>query len=409
MVKPRPSPPSVPDDLKSTQFVVSVPELTGNPVMQNMTIVELSITDSLLAPSTQTTIKINDSTHTAPIKILDLFAGKRVIIGMKRPILSYLGFNDTLATEQIFYRLSDRKPITDTIEKYNLHACDQTLLINSAQRVSKSWECDLPSAVVSDVLATSVHAPRVDIETAGPARPYIAENIHPFQVITQQADVALYGGSDPCLLHFMSLRGGGTHHFRSLKSLTQAAPVFKFRYGEKGYNDAYANPETILNYQFPCDFDVLSDIENGIDINGRENVSFVSVNPFNYVRNILGTGLNSLGIGSAIFGHGFTNQTTGPQAGTCEVKSEDYMLRRQARLSLLDQDKMALQIVVPFNPNVFAGSVIICEFMNKSDAAFEPDYGSGTYLVTTATHTVKTNGVGFSTFECVSRGVGLSG
>lgn len=408
MPAPRKPVPAAPDEIKSTQFAVLIPELEGDPIMQNMSIVEMTVTDSLLAPSTQTTIKLNDAIHTMPVKILDKFAGKKIRVGMKRPILSLLGYNDTLEVEQIIYRLSDRKPITDTIEKYNLHACDESLLVNSAQRVSKSWQCDLPSTVVNEVLS-AVGSPRIDIESTGPNRPYIAENIHPFQVIAQQADVALYGGDDPCFLHYMSLRAGGTHHFRSLKSLTQAPSAFTFRYGEKGTNDIYANPETILNYQFPCDFDILSDIENGLNIDGSENVSFVTMNPFNYVRDMLGKGINSLGLGAALFGHGFTNKTTGPQAGTCEVKTENYMLRRQARLGLLDHDKLALQIVVPFNPNVFAGSVITCEFMNKAGVAYQPDYGSGTYLVTTATHTVKTNGAGFTTLECVSRGVGLSG
>lgn len=397
---------TAPDEVRHTSFAVVVPELEGDPVIQNLTIVEMTVTDSLLAPSTQTTIKINDGMHTFPMKNLDKLGGKKVIIGLKRPILSLMGYNDTLTTEQVIYRLADRKPINDNVEKYNVHACDATLLTNSSKRVSKSWGCDLPSLITSDVLTKCIGAPRIDVETAGPARPYIAENIHPFQVIAQQADVALYGGDDPCFLHFMSLRNGGTHHFRSLKTLVASAPAFTFRYAEKGTGDVYANPESIITYQFPCDFDVLSDIENGIRADGTEDVSFLSINPLDYSRNIYGTGISNCGFGGAVYGSAFTNQTTGPNLGSCEIKSELYLLRRQARLSLLDHDKMALQIVVPFNPNVFAGSVIACEFINKMDGT--PDYGSGTYLVTTATHTVKTNGFGVTMLDCVSRGLGFA-
>jgi hypothetical protein len=400
---------TVPDQMKMTSYNVVIPELDGDPIMQNMTIIEMTVSDSLLAPSTQTTIKVNDSTHTPIIKNLDKFAGKKVYIEMRRPILKEMGFPDSLYVEQTIYRLSDRKPISDAVEKYNLHACDQSLLNNSARRVSKSWGCDQPSKVVSDVLSNCLEVPRFDIENVGPNRPYTAENIHPLQVIAQQADVALYGGNDPCFIHYMTCLNGGTHHFRSLKSLSEQQPteIQKFMYAEQGGNELYANPASILMYQFPCDFDVLSDIENGLNIDGTENVSFLAINPFNYDLNLHGAGVSACGFGGAVYDSGYTNEVTGPQAGTCEVKSELYYLRRQARMSLLDHDKMALQIVVPFNPNVKSGDVIEAKFMNKYAGKLEPDYGSGNYLVTTATHTVRTNGFGISTFDCVSRGVGL--
>jgi hypothetical protein len=403
------APDSIPEQFRNTTFVAVIEELKGNPVMQNMTIVEVSVTDSLLAPSTQTTFKINDQIHTRPLKNLDLFAGKKIDIGIGRPILASMGHKAELVTQQIIYRISNRKPINDNLEAYNIHACDATLLTNSAQRVSKSWLCDPPSTVVRDILSKCIGAPRIDVETAGPSRPYIAENIHPFQAIAQQADVALYGGNDPCFLHYMSLFNGGTHHFRSLKTLTSASPSFEFVYRERGVTDNYSDPSTIMTYLFPCDFDLLSDIENGINQNGSENISFLSINPFNYVRTLVGAQLGSCGFGGALYDSGFTNQTTGPTDGTCEIKTEDYILRRQARLALLDQDKVALQIVVPFNPNVYSGCVIKCSFYDKSGTIPELDYGSGTYLVTTATHNIRTNGMGTTTLDCVSRGVGLSG
>ena len=69
-------------------------------------------------------------------------------------------------------------------------------------------------------------------------RDYIAENIHPFQVIAQQANMALKGGN-PDYVHFMTYGwfGGGswpTHHFRSLSSLCQGNPVRTYSYGDTG-------------------------------------------------------------------------------------------------------------------------------------------------------------------------------
>jgi hypothetical protein len=54
--------------------------------------------------------------------------------------------------------------------------------------------------VVSDVLVNCAGAINPDIEPSLPARDYIAENIHPFQVVNQQAEVALAGGNDPSFL-----------------------------------------------------------------------------------------------------------------------------------------------------------------------------------------------------------------
>jgi hypothetical protein len=327
-----------------------------------------------------------------------------------RPILKLYNIPDTLEVEQVIYRISERIPTTYAYESYNMHACDATLLTNSAKRVSKSWPCTPPSSVVSDILSMCIGAPRVDIESCGPNRLYIAENIHPFQAIAQNADAALYGGNDPCFLHYMTLKNKGTHHFRSLKSLSTNTPRYSFINSEMGENVAYVNPYNILTYQFPCDFDVLSDIENGINLDGSENVSVLGLNSFSSVYQLDGAGINPCGFGGAIYNDTFTNQLTGPEAGTCEVKSEIYMLRRQARLALLDQDKLSLQFVIPFNPDIYSGDVVACVFAHKkNDGTIDEDYGSGNYLVTTVTHTINLNGVGLTTLDCVSRGVGLSG
>ena len=402
---------TVPDDYKNTTISIDIDGLTDDKILAELSIIEVNVTESILAPSTQTTIAINDITHSDPVKNLDRFAGRKINVKLERKILETLGYPSVLETEQMIYRISDREPINYGLEKYNLHACDATLLVNAAKRVSKSWNCVPPSTVVNDILANCIGTSKLDIEQADPVRSYFADNIHPFQAIAQNADVALAGGNDPSFLHYMTTIQKGTHHFRSLKDLTSKPIVFHFAYSEKGAGPGYIDPQNIMAYSFPCDFDILSDIENGINLDGSENTSAGIYNPFTGLKTLVGTNASGCGLGGAVYNETFTNKASGPQAGTCESNSEKYMAKRQARLSLLDQDKVALRMTVPFNPNLFAGKMIGVTFINKSATSgisTEKDYGSGEYLITTLTHSIKGgNGFGITVVDCVAKSVGL--
>lgn len=398
----------IPED-KNTIFTVDIQGLFDRAILIEQTLVELKLTESLLSPATMATITFNDVTHSTPLKNYDQFAGKKIVVKAERPILAHMGFGSKLEAEYTIYRMADRSPINYGLEKYNLHACHDTLLRNSEKRVSKSWNCETPDVVVDDVLTKCIGVPQKDVQKCDPSRTYFAPNIHPFQVIAQQADVALDTGSDPSFLHFMSTMNKGTHHFRSLQNLTNQGSVFAFMYSEKGAGAGYANPGNIMSYNFPCDFDILSDIENGVTMTSDNSWSALIYNTFTGARSMFGIADNGCGMGGSVFDDAPTNQGSGPEAGTCESNSERYMLKRQARLSLLDQDKVALQIVVPFNPNLFAGSMISVGFINKNPVSTTPelDYGSGDYLISTLTHNLKSGGFGVTILDLVSKSVGL--
>jgi hypothetical protein len=397
-----------PDEAK-TFYSFAVDGFDGARINEDLTLVEFYITESLLAPSTQTTIYVNDPVHTNPVKILDQFAGRLLQLKLKRPILEKMGLPSELDVEQLIYRISDRELKNPNLEKYQIHACDLTLIKNAQQRLSKSWKSKTPSQIVSDILQTPIGAPTIDVESSSPVRDYIAENIHPFQIISQQADYALAGGNDPSFLHFMTTSNSGTHHFRSLKDLTNQPSTFTFTYSEKGLNQDYYLPQNIINYSFPCDFDILSNVLNGININGQHSTSVISLNPYNAIRSLLGSQvLRFAGIGGNILNTLLTNKISGPQAGTPETMVEKYAELRQARLSLLDQDKIALRITVPFIPFIHAGSMITCNFLNKPNegGGVQLNYGSGDFLVSTLTHRILKGGYGFTILDCVSKSVG---
>ena len=97
--------------------------------------------------------------------------------------------------KQKIYRLDNRALMPHNIspiEEFTLHACDPSLLEDAKSLVSKSWKCTQPSEIVQNVLSTCLNVQSLDIDdSSNPGRDYIAERIHPFQVVAQQANVAV--------------------------------------------------------------------------------------------------------------------------------------------------------------------------------------------------------------------------
>lgn len=391
-------------DMKIRLFV------PDNSVLDQVTPVEVILGESLLTPGLQTSVRVQSYIHHVPKKNLDDY--KDVVMGLEleRPLLEKYGIQSKLdiGGSQIIYRLDNRKLFNNNTEEFTLHACDQTLLTDAATLVSNLWKCTRPSAVVRQVLSSCAGARAMDIESADPARDYIAENIHPFQVVAQQANVALADGNDPSFLHYMTYQNGGTHHFRSLKSLTKQSPVMEYYYAETGAVSGYADPYGIMTYSFPCDFDLLSDILNGIGPNGANISSTALFNPLLKMFNLFGSQTLGCGVGSAVLSAAMSNAGSAQQQNACPDYSQFYLLKRQARMGLLEQDKIALRLTVPWNPSLNAGKIIRIKLYNKELPPGEEalNYGSGDYLILSMTHNIKQGGYATTTMDCVSETVG---
>jgi hypothetical protein len=396
--------------LTTTSFEVSF-DGTNDYLFRDLSVKEITMTESLLTPGLQTSIKLHSFIQTPIIKIFDNFKSAVANIKVIRPILNGFNMLDRMEASTRIYRLENRKLINNNTEEFTLQGCDDTLLNDARNLVSKSWKCVSPSAIVSEILGTCVNAINTDVETSGPARDYIAENIHPFQVINQQADVAL-AGDDPSFIHYMTyenFKSGdprGLHHFRSLRSLT--APnngVARFFFQETGVHAGYGHPESILTHSFPCDFDYLSDILNGVDLDGSQMASLVVVNPMLKSYHLLGNKARGCGIGRGEYMTSFTNFNSAKRQDSCNTDVEKHLLLRQARMNLLEQDKIALRLTVPWNPVLHAGRMIEVYFINKETEKYE-NYGSGLYLIHSLTHTLKAGGYGTTTMDCVADTVG---
>ena len=80
-------------------------------------------------------------------------------------------------------------------------------------------------------------------------------------------------------------------------------------------------------------------------------------------------------------------------------------------MSLLEQDKIALSLTVPWNPMLHAGKMIDVELPRKGveGSAGNEDkllYGSGKYLIVNLTHSIKNGGFSTTTMECVAQTAG---
>lgn len=385
----------------------------GSIGQQDYSVKEVLLNESLLNPGLQTIVTFHSYIYTQG-KNLDSFKGGQLQMNLSSR-------NGSMSVAQKIYRLDNREFMPSNVsgtEEFTLHACDQSLLNDAKSLVSKSWKCESPDSIVSYVLKSCAGVRNTEIDSAQPSRDYIAENIHPFQVVAQQANVAL-DGEDPSFLHYMTYKNNGTHHFKSLKKLCNGSPKATFYYGDAGPNaksDGSSSEDykknVAIHFVFPCDFDLLSDILNGVDESGQNINSLTTINPLNMATQLLGPGgggggmsmNSSCGIGSGNAKASMTNKGTAKEQGGCETDVEKHLLKRQARMGLLEKDKVALRITTPFRPDLHVGDLIKFEWNGRKNS--QKVYGSGTYLISSLTHKIMMGGFSTTTMDCVAQTAG---
>lgn len=307
------------------------------------------------------------------------------------------------------FRLDNRHMMPANIgktEEFSIHACHETVLTDAKKLMSKSWKCTTPDQVVRDALKCIESSGNDDIGGAEPARDYIAENIHPFQVIQQQCNVALDQG-DPSFVHYMTFNtqsGAGIHHFKSLKSMISGAnkALFKFVVNEEhklNYNDPKRR-EKVISFEFPCMFDYLTDLLNGVDQNGMNFNAVTTWNPVSMEAffKAAGGGQQNPCIDAANMKQSITNKGSSQQDYGCETDVESHLLLRQARMALLDRDKIAFRFTTYWRPDLHAGDKINFLWID-TDGSSMPE--SQQYVITSLTHKIQLGGFATSTFDCI--------
>ena len=376
---------------------------------------EVIIGESLLNPSAHVAVTLQSVIYTDYEKDWNLFRCS--------PMSLYISDDNTenprtMQVNQQAYRCDNRhfsSLNTAQVEELTLHACDQTILKDAETVVNKSWKCSTPTEVVKYALQ-QIGASGSIVESAGPARPYVAEYIHPLQVIQQQANVALADGSDPSFLHYMTINDGdgrNIHHFTPLTRLAQGTPYDIYASdtaitGGKGFNQSiYRNYNIAINFSFPCDFDVLTDILNGVNCDG---INLNQTRTFNFVNGVadaVGALNSALGMANKLFAvtNLGTAQQQGAGGGGCETAVEKYLHKRQARMALLDKDKIALRITVPWSPWLHVGNKIHFHWFNRYNQSDEL-YGSGQYIIAHLTHNIQFGGYAVTNLDCIANTFG---
>lgn len=380
--------------------MVAIAGQIGN--YENVTVKEVHLNESLLNPGLQTAVVCQNFVY-----------GKNDFNDLKGKEVSFTLYNsrDTLTVSQKVYRLDNRQWMPTNVgqtEEFTLHLCDRSLINDAKSLISKSWKCTSPKDIVEYVLGSCAGVENLVVDDCNPSRDYIAENIHPFQVVAQQANVAL-DGDDPSFLHYMTYENKGTHYFRSLKKLIEGRSVGTYQHVETGLaakKDYNSEKFGVITFEFPCDFDLLSDILNGVDENGININSLMTFNPLNMDFSKFGGMVGgSCGIGSGNAKTSMTNKGTAGQQNGCETDVESHLLKRQARMGLLEKDKIAFRMVVPWNPNLHAGKIVSFEWKNKNGGLV---YGSGDYLISSLTHKVLLGGFSTTTVDCITNTFGNS-
>ena len=370
----------------------------------DITIKEIVLGESLLTPGLQTAVTFQSWVYSNPQKIwLDY---KDATLALTMSDATGISSRQMYVNQRI-YRIDNRELDINVgqTETLTLHACDPTLLNDAQSLISKSWKCTMPSDVVQYALSSCAGAQNMVIKNAGPARDYIAENIHPFQVVAQQTNVALYQGNDPSFLHYMTYEGmtpnggQGTHYFKSLAEMVTQSPAAEFSNSEAD-GDLY-NLSKAGSFSFPCVFDYLSDLLNGVGIGN----SLSTINPMTQDANLFGGSSGGCGIGKGNHKTAITNSGTSQQQNSCNLGVEQYLLLRQARMGLLDKDKIALRVVVPWNSSLHVGQMIGFSWLYKTGDAMQygtPVYGSGAYIIVALKHNIQLGGFATTTLDCIT-------
>lgn len=388
--------------------LVSATISLGGQIPPDTSVKEVIIGESLLNPSAHVAMTLQSAIYTDYYKDWNQYRCQPVT-------LSIADENDeprTMQVRQQIYRCDNRHFSTlntGQIEELTLHACDETILKDAETTWDKSWKCSTPSAVVKEALQ-KIGATNIIVDDSGPARPYVAESIHPLQVIQQQANVAL-DGDDPSFIHFMTideLTGENIHHFSPLTRLgksdkTKVYDIYASDTGITGGDGFSQRYNIAVTFTFPCDFDVLTDILNGVNCDGVNLNQTRTMNFVNGVSDAVGALDHGIGIANQLFA--MTNLGTSEQQKSCDTGVEKYLHERQARMALLDKDKIALRITVPWSPWLHVGNKIHFHWNDRFDPSKEL-YGSGEYIIAHLTHNIQFGGYAVTNLDCITNTFG---
>ena len=381
--------------------------------LEDVTVKEVVVGESLLNPSAHAVVRLQSAMYFRPTN-WNAFRCEPITINIKD---NTPGASRRMTINQHIYRCDNRNfTVTNTgnVEELSLHSVDQSILKDAETIMEKSWQCAPPSTVVKEAMSKLGVTQFTMNDSTGPARPYVAESIHPIQVIQQQANVALYNGNDPSFLHYMTIDGDAGLNVHKFLPLTQLMNennnVYDIYGGDSGitggigFADQTENDRalrTAVTFNFPCDYDVLSDLLNGVNCDG---MNMNDVKTFNLSSGSMSSVSGVMSQAANIF-KSLTMAGTAEQQNSCETLVEKHLHTRQARMGMLERDKIALRITIPWTPSLHVGQQINFHWQNRYKEDY-PQYGSGRYLILHMTHNIQYGGYAVTNLDCIANTFG---
>jgi hypothetical protein len=322
--------------------------------------------------------------------------------------------------ERIFrvYKVADRKPISNSGQRYELYFCSDELISSNSLLISKAYKSSKITDVIADVLLNElkVGPERIgSFEDTFGVYDFIIPSYRPFEAI-QWATARAYNQNKFCYMFFENKNG---FQLSSLQSMMKQKPYKTIRYEVKlSDSDPANNKDSADNFSIVNDFDMISSISNGsfasrlltIDLFSQkfENLDY-SLLIAEASQNLLNkhVPLNSFTNSKdqslfTAFGSFFRTYTT--INDTQSEKSNDirnWLLPRALHMAMLHHFR--LKVTVPGDIEMKAGDVVFVEFPmfeGKQDGGRRINKRlSGKYLVSAVNYKFTRED---NTFECVA-------
>jgi hypothetical protein len=319
------------------------------------------------------------------------------------------------------FKLSKRQLEGTTYkESYVLNFCSEELLLSSQYKISKAYNSQTVSSMVTDILQNYLNVPAKRIGTIEPSYgnySFILPTISAFDAINWISIYARPNPSNPGAdMVFYEDKNG--YNFRSLQTMMLQQPYYTYTYRPKNINSSDINSEVfnVTTYEILNSYDSLGAINSGVfanqlisvnpitrqrkvtnfDYNDYQNRS-KKLNPYpitNNFKNRFGDGLNQApqGLTKLVFSNydsQFDNYiSSGPaSANAPDIFAETYIPYRTAQLALANYTRV--KISVPGDPNITVGSVIKFDLTTKRPESSDNDkYYSGNYMITAVKHQI---------------------
>lgn len=309
--------------------------------------------------------------------------------------------------ERLFriYKVTDRRPSSDSGQVYLLHFCSDELISSTTLLVSKSYKTTKIKNIVSDILINElgVSGDRIArLEETSGTFDLIIPGYRPFEAI-QWATSRGYDQKKFCYFFFENRDG---FNLSSLQTLIKQKPYKELKYELKNVNrDPALNKDSIDTFRIINDFDMITSITNGSFSSRLLSIDIFSQKFENHDYNLIqaeaqGNLLNPFKPVNSFNNSKNQNLFNSPYSlfrtylsinDTASERSNDvkhWMLPRAMHMSMLNHFR--IQIVLPGDILLKAGDVIDYKFpaFESADSSGKKmdEFRSCRYLVASVNH-----------------------